>query len=765
MHSVPNIIQAVAQHNKLLSWVLKSNQIIFDGDQQLNSDQLTILALGTIAATQQLSLVIEHPHPTANLGISAALGVLLADFFGRKTGAYGALFRNDLIYITRQIGIGLSQFQSVRLAGQAVQGIWSAESGRSASQRTGHGSPRVLVSSPQPKRIRTYAESGSALVIDASHPLTIQRIADILLDSNIQDAQTRIVITPLGFLSQTDVFDDWSSWVCRDTQNRKNFQVAHVKQSILLSEDDNLDPHLAKAREKLGTLSKHSYKNPSSHLLRAWGVYNRLASLAVSLGRYEDHAHRHRMATPIRVRLDNLANVQINGSRQHVWISEWPVLIQSLKLAYESLKGRESGKYWALANFLETEIVSGFSTSVSVICPTQLEANLLIRELGYVISDLHQYLHPEALSVTSIKTFAGQTIRTDKVIYIGSPSSRWRYLNMIVADQYKVLYPHEVPIEKYTIGRIIKGINRRAQINDWHEILGAFEPKAVLVDYPDQSAEIQTASIQFDVSQITASPKLVSPVRVENPDLYTPQWAWDAEDITFVPPLTSGKVNTEYRTLTSTTNDWVEITFEDGRTITVPCDETLDVFRRVTNELEECLAEHIEVGDVIIIVIDGNYTSIFERIVEALEVHPNYALLGVWINLWNITKLEALERCDHSVKQLHGELCKKGAEITAQAVRTWFSGIMAPQSDEIVFNIIEISENKSAIKHASEIRRSLGHLRGMRRKVGRKLRQIIRSATIHDHPEKLVNSIDELVLEDVLSAAERVVVKRISKFI
>jgi|GEM_PF-4435604 len=764
MNLVLDLIEKSAQHNKLLSWALKSRQILFENNKQLNTDERIALALGIIAAKQQLSVVIEHPAPYTSLGISAALGVLLADFFGRRTGEYGPLFSNDLIYVTRQIGTGLSKFKSVRLAGESVNGIWSAESGRSICQRMEYGSPRVIVSSPQPGHLRPYSESGSALVIDASHPLTLERISDILLDPNIQDTRIRLVIVPLGFLSQTDLFNDWNSWVWRNTEYKQKQVILDVHHHVLLSEDKGIDSYLSKARQKLGILSKYSYQDPAPHLLRAWGVYNRLASLAVSLGRYEDYTHRHRLATPIRVRLDNLVSANYAEAKQNVWLSEWPVLIESLNQAYESLKGRESGKYWALASFLSDEIEADVVSSVSIVCPTQLEANLLMRELSYVISNLHEYLHPQAISISSIKTFASQLHRPQKIVFVGAPSARWRYLNMIDSEQYQILYPHEIPLGKYTINRMITDLQERSNSSQWYSIFRDFELKAVLETDFSRSVTDQHIRFRFDVAQVTTiHPPLISTVD-EDIDLYTPKWAWDAEDITFVPPLSSGNVNDEYRMVTSTTSDFVEITFHDERKITVPSNEVLDVFRRVTNELEECLAAQVEVGDVLVLVIDGNYTSIFERIIEALEIHPNYALLGVWINLWNIAKIEALESCEQSIRQLHKKLQLNGAEITEQAVRTWYSGIMAPQSDNIVFELINISENKSAIAHSKEIRRSLGHLRGMRRKVGRKLRQIIRNASVHNQPEQLINTIDELVLEDVLGAAERVVVKQIKRF-
>lgn len=749
-------LRKVAQQNQLLSWTLKPNGITVSHADGLTLQERVTATLGVISARQQISTVIEHPSPKSFLSISAAVGILLADLYQRNTNNGASLFRDDLVYVTRQIGMGLSALRSVKLAKQSLEGIWSTESARTAIKREGHGPPRVLVATPQPGRLRGYNSSGNALVIDASHPLTLERLAELLDDPVSADAKVRLIVVPLGFLDQTDLFKDWDQWVwlpelCQSGQP--------ISQSVFISEDADLDNHLGKVREKLSILSRSVSDRPSFALLSAWGIYHRLNNLSISLSRYEDHAYRHRFATPIKTRIEQLTISEPLVAHSNIWASEWPILVDELKLAYATLKGREPGKYWGLARLLDDEVNHGFSNPLTLVTPTQFEANLLIRELSHIVSDLYQHLHPEALTVLPIRTFAGQPEKNGRVIFIGGLTSRWRYLNAIPIPQYKLIYPHELYTEQSVIERLVKAIQIRSRNDLWLGHIEEFQntqPASAIT-------EDTNFTIDFNVSGQVQVPSRSNNSSSDSIEFASPNWAWDSEDITFVPPISNNASDFTYKSSTTSVSGLIEITFIDDRTIYVPADETLDVFRRVTDELEECPADQIVPGDILVLILDGKFTSLYDRIIEALEAHPDYALLSVWIKLWDIAKSEALEKCESSYHQLHSRITRSGFNISEQAVRTWFTGVMAPQSEGIIFKVIEISENKAAMAQKNQIRSSLGHVRGMRRKTGRKIRELIKRAATLNNLEELTTDVRELALEDVLAAAERIVVKHVRK--
>src|SRR5690606_15679675 len=120
----------------------------------------------------------------------------------------------------------------------------------------------------------------------------------------------------------------------------------------------------------------------------------------------------------------------------------------------------------------------------------------------------------------------------------------------------------------------------------------------------------------------------------------------------------------------------VELTFSDGSVWIVSGDEIFDVFRTVTAEIDEQAAINLQVGDIVVLLDDEGYGHLFERIVEALEQHQNFSLMGVWLNLWEIAKSSALERCNDAFPSLHAELSDRGIQISEQAVRSWYKGVM-----------------------------------------------------------------------------------------
>jgi hypothetical protein len=193
----------------------------------------------------------------------------------------------------------------------------------------------------------------------------------------------------------------------------------------------------------------------------------------------------------------------------------------------------------------------------------------------------------------------------------------------------------------------------------------------------------------------------------------------------------------------------------------VPRGYVFDVYRSVTDEMDEREAERLERGDVLVLIDDSQHGRLFERIVEALEAHPNYALMRVWLNIWEATKQAALDICGGSYASLHQRLMSTGTTIVESTVRSWFTGMMGPRDEEDIYRLMDISGDRAAISHKLEIRSALGHVRGMRRLIGRRIGELVRQAAVARQPERLLGDTLHLAVEDVLAAAHRSIVESI----
>ena len=74
-----------------------------------------------------------------------------------------------------------------------------------------------------------------------------------------------------------------------------------------------------------------------------------------------------------------------------------------------------------------------------MVAPTQFEANTLVREIGYVLPELHRLLYPGGINFLSIKAFASKVNEFEKVVFVNALTTRWRYLNAIPIKQTNCL--------------------------------------------------------------------------------------------------------------------------------------------------------------------------------------------------------------------------------------------------------------------------------------------------------------------------------------
>lgn len=754
--------------------LLNSNQIILSQHVDLREEERLSFAFSLLLGKR--NLVIEMPNPSTRLTAGVTAGLLVSDFIAERHRR--RVLTGDVLFITRHIGSGLKSLEGVSLKKVAIKDIWEIKSSSQAVEVKGRGRPRLFVSPPREGQLLPDGVHLTATVIDASHPLTLERLATLLSNNPVADSDIKVLVIPLGYDCREHIDNTWLHWVWDwDTINQvqrfaqaSNREPAKVKwnRTLLVCDDSELDSLLAEARETLGILSKHT-PYPPVELLRAWGVYHRLSSLSVPLGQYEDAAHHHPYARPLRQTIEFLHTAtpsdHLTGSSHTVWASEWRKLTESLCQAYEHLKGDHPAKFWGLAYSLERRFEAGFSTPLAVIVPTDIEGSILLRNLRHLLPDLPRYLHPDGLSMVKPKSFAGNPAllhRSGDTLLLNPLTSRWRYLNATILDAALLVYPHQVGLARYAVETIIRDVLERASYEAQVKTLTRLHATKSLSQIQQTTPldEHKAISrIRVDIEDMEGIPQRETSESTLTVEL-SPSWVWDEEAITFVPPLQIGRRKSEDNMEYDSNS--ITLFLSDGTSITTSPDQTFDVFRFVTEELVEIDAAQIEQDDILVIIDDGYYANLFERSVEALETSiPQYARLSTWFSLWEFAKTDALEACDGSYLELHQQLTKKGISITEQAVRSWYAGIMAPREENALFAMIDLSGNKAAQSHKKQIRDSIGHIRGMRRAVGRRIQRLIKHSTVEPGiASGLADEID-IAVEDVLAAAKYVTVEHI----
>lgn len=769
-------LRAIAPTFPPVDWLLNSNRISFAQEVDLREEERLTFALAMLLGKKKL--IIEMPNPSTRLAAGVAAGLFVSDLIARELH-HRRLLIGDMLFVTRHIGVGVQTLAEVSLEKMALTDIWQVKSASEAVPVRGRGTPRLFVSPPSKERLLPNGIRLAAAVVDASHPLTLERLDTLLNDPSVVAADTIVLITPLGYDYSSYTDDSWLRWTW-DWETIKQLngseRVANEEavktcwhRTLLVCDDPELDGALGKVRAKLGLLSKH-VNHPPGELLRAWGVYHRLTNLAVPLGEFEEAAYHHHYARPVRQTIESLQNshpsIHASTAGQAIWASEWPSVVELLGEAYECLKGDWPAKLWALAYLLEEHVQTNFQSPLLMIISTDVEASILLRNLRHVQEDLPRYLHPDALSIIRPRAFAegrDPTFGTSTPVLPGPFTSRWRYLNGAILQASLLAYPHQIGLAQREIETVVGDIlSRASEETQLETLLQIRATKEISTKAPmlgDATEEDVDSSVVMEIRVVENIPDR-KPLEVDVSMELSPNWAWDEDDVTFVPPLQLGRQESD--TLSAIHEGLITLLLSDNTYVITPPDQTFDVFRFVTEELVEVSAAHIEEGDLLVIVDDGNYANLFERSVEALETtNPQYARLSTWLSLWELVKEDALQACNGSYSELHQELTRRDISITEQAVRSWYAEIMAPRDTEAVFAMIDLSGIKAAKSHERQIRDAIGHIRGMRRAIGRRIQRLIKQAAVEPKIANRFASTIDLAVEDVLSAVKYVTVQHV----
>lgn len=767
-------VQGAARSDRVLDWILRTRKLVSGDRPPFPADARMTLALALLATRQSAILVIEHPAPTVDLTIAATTGMLLADELSRHIGGPGRIPR-DVLVITRQSGATIQAIQTTRLEyGIKIPTLWRVIPTRNALRPDGRGRPIVYVAPPTPGSLAPIPLRPGAIVLDATHPQTLERLEALLSDSMVAPASILVVILPLA-ASRPAALAGAPTWVwdpesiqaaCRswDVPNKPTAPI-HWHRQIFVCPDDRVDPILAHVRTLLVALSAHIRGAPPLAVLQAWRLYYRLAHMAAPLSQIEEHAQRRAYARPIR---DHLAALvadrpqdRSTGALGVLLASEWPPVLHELQEAYEHLLGSEPAKFWGLAHLVEEHIQAGFPRPLVIACSTEIERDVLLRELSMVCMQLHHHLHPEGLIMSTLRPLAYHPLLHHYPIILPGPlSSRWLFLDAVLRETTVLAYPFEVVPSQNALYRALDRLSTTTGLEARHATLKRLM-LPTLPHLPDAvPRQPMTAVIEVQDTFHQPARRLVRPSTPVTFDL--PVWDWGSTDEPISIPLAPARGAGGGERGAMETGPLVRVWLQgESHVLSMPEGHMVDVYRPAVDRLEVREVERVQPGDILLLINDDEQASLFERIVEALESQPAFATIRLWVTLWNLAKLAALQACDKSYAELHRRLLQAGADIALPTVRSWYERTMAPQEEENIYRLIAIANDPAASAHQREIRGALGHVRGTRRHIGRRIGELLRQVATAREPERFMQQDLDLAVEDVLAAIRRSVVERV----
>ena len=177
---------------------------------------------------------------------------------------------------------------------------------------------------------------------------------------------------------------------------------------------------------------------------------------------------------------------------------------------------------------------------------------------------------------------------------------------------------------------------------------------------------------------------------------------------------------------------------EGSGTLLMPNDAAVDCVRlSIDEELRRLTASEIAVGDVILLLGQTKRAGIFETIVDLAERQPSMEYLGAFRRRWRVVvqglaaKYSTNHRIDYS--RLWRDLKREGATVESEAaIRLWVQGhIIGPETAESIKAVGIVAGNPAVAGKANEFQKAFRKIRGLRRGIGHRLSNMIRTSFKH----------------------------------
>jgi hypothetical protein len=723
-------------------------------------------ALRTRVAEQTLLFVV--PEATAATARQVTAALLIGDHAhthaeaesGLPSDESRPLLKGDVLLITQAVSESKSMLDDLPIGrSQRLSDIWEVTS---LSKYTSAKSdkPRVFVGNPGWLANSASGRRFGAVIIDASHPRTLEQLPDLLKVATGCTSLRFVVCPPPGdsVLAACGYPGKAAVWAW-DPQAQLDAQIAveevdpvpHPTADRFLwvcDSDIEAGNVLAELHRRLMGAARAAAGRAYPGLKQCWSIYNRLRQVLVPLSQLEQAAATS-WAGNLRIRIDELGSV--SGHGDVAWDTTWPRLVEATKEAYETLlKRKETAKFWAVASNIEAFLASP-APRLRIVVGSEPEMQLLIPEFETLVDGFAAALATGRIEFVT----AGREARlvaeghVAATILLSPRTNGHRYLDVFPSHRVdEFLYPHEVEFERASQSRLY-GSWTRALEDDQRilllEPLGFRAPKSVAAHPAPLRPKLTIRGTNGHAVQMVTDASMDNELDIDsltsshNTNLFGDQ-----------SPMSYGGI--------PSSGSAVEVRFVRGAPHVYYPGQRVDVYFSESESIQRFVPAELHRGWQVVSFVDGRYDGLFQRLAEVVTARMK-ADERVALELWRKTK-ESIASRYASKKALFEHLAANGLTSSYGTFISWFrdgeDGTMAPQQYEEFKVLAKEADIYQAQVFLDATFKAVQHERGRNRAAGRKLKNFLRAVISgHGYEDALASARKlDAALHDVLAAVE-----------
>ncbi|GEM_PF-3211076 len=672
------------------------------------------------------------------------------------------LFRGDVLLVTPAVSECKGALDDLPIVGSyhKLRDFWEVIP-LSKYTKPKVDKPRVFLANPGWMLEGAAGRRFGAVIIDSSHPRTLERLPDLLRVAT-GCTSVRLVVSPpmndtalrsCGYPEKAAIWI-WDPQAMTDAQaivDREDAEPHTLGERFLwVCEDDAEAANvLALLHRQLVAAQRAAAGKPYPGLQLCWSIYNRLRQLTVPLAQLEQAASGT-WAGSLRERVDALA--EVHGHGDVGWDTTWPGLVDSVKSAYQTLAQRElTAKFWAVASNVEAFIASR-EQHLRIVVASQKESELLVQMLSHVVDDVGQAMADGRLEFVTGGAEArlvaeGQLSPT---VLLGPRTNGHRHLDIFPSqriDEY--VYPHEVDVERAAQARLYGSWTQEALDERRVQLLaplGFKPPTKAKASASSPRPRISIGRTNGHAVKVATAADISTNLDIDAPTDGLDYGGCDEE----FPQV-------RYVGMPALAGDIVEVTFTRGDTERYYAMQNVDVFFSESEQMQRHAAASLKPGWQIVGFVDGRYEGLFRRFAEVVKSRLP-AQARVALELWQAAKDELWARYPDKYP-LYAELSRKGLVSGYAAMLTWFDeeGALAPmhfEEFEVVAKECETYRKAPAMLKATFD--AVQHVRGRNRVAGKALRRFLRAVVSGEGYDDALDGARKLdtALGDVFAAVE-----------
>jgi hypothetical protein len=726
-----------------------------------------VLAVMASRIMPPVELVLVHPEATPAKARQAVLALAFEELQKYQAGLYES-GPAGLLFITQQIVDARKHFAAVRVGSTPIAEVFriisltGAAPARHWKNLLVANPGRALLGGPHLRTLR-------AVVIDASHPRTLQHLPALLMQTDLAQVPLRIIVAPPheALLARVPGRMVWLWDTPTTAQLYSLLTPAAIPKpswgprSYWLAAKPHLDEKFAEAERLLTEATRlASGAGGPPEVLEGWAILTALRGLCVPLEQAEHAARNSRLGLRLRDRLSLLRRSQPNasGELRHFLAMHWVGILTALEEAYTLLANEGvPPKFFSLIDTLD-QFDGRPDVPLRIVAGGEDEALLLASRLADIDERLRRAVDDGTMEVVHQREEARRVAegRVRATILTGARGSRFRYLDLFTTVEVNVVaYPSEAVRDRQRLERFYQRWQPMADGN--HQRL------VTQLKFGGAAGSSEPAWHPPAVKVHTSSAALPTDGAAELPEA--------SLDLTWASPE---DVPAEERVAMIIGGDpthggLVVIEDVDGRKVTLRSKMSVDIYRQETEKLLRVPVASVLVGDYLVVLLDDECESLFERLCEVAQ-QRRPALATLHLERWNVAK-SRLHR-QFGTRQAIYDRLKDRLSVSYSALKEWFGverddegECIGPREEADFLLVALLSGIYRDEADAHTTFRSVHAERVNRRQLGRQMRSAIKNLAKGHAFELAMRTAEALnsEAEEVMHALELRMVAKVTR--